>query len=65
MPLSSMEQLPREKSTEILILVASASSEFVMSPVITLLREVMITEDLIWATTSPGSGLMDMAVAHC
>lgn len=26
----------------------------------TLLRDVMTTEDLIWATTSPGSGLMDM-----
>lgn len=46
---------------ETLILVAAASSEFLMRPQITLLREVMTTDDLICATTSPGSGLMDMA----
>lgn len=43
------------------ILVAPASSEFLTRPAITLLRQVMTREDLIWATTSPGSGLMDMA----
>ena len=59
-PLSSTEQLPRAKSTETVILVAPASSEFFTRPYTALVSEVTVAEDLICAMTLSGSWWIDM-----
>jgi hypothetical protein len=45
----------------IVTLVALASREFLTKPHMTPLRDVMVVEDLIWAITLSGNGLMDIA----
>lgn len=59
-PLSSAEQFARKKSTERLTFVASASRALRTRPRATEFSEVMTAEDLIWATTSSGSSLIDI-----
>jgi hypothetical protein len=55
-PLSSTEHPPRAKSTAASTLEAFASRAFFSSPSTTPVREPMAVDDLIWATTSSGSG---------
>ena len=58
LPLSSIEQPPRPKSTVASILVAPASREFFSSSRTTPTSDTTAADDLIWATTSGGRGRM-------